>query len=82
MGAENAPLVPLELDCRDMSRKVSRNGLLDVFGSVRLGRAVGVSGNSSFGALFDAISCLGAGAGGGCWLRLGCGAGALGSSFR
>jgi hypothetical protein len=65
VGAENAPLLPLELDCRDISRSVSRNGLLEVFGSVRFGRAVGVSGNSSFGEVFAAISCFGAGAGGG-----------------
>src|SRR5882724_5439143 len=81
-GAEYPPLLPALLELRDKLFNESRRGLLELFGSTRLGWVFGASGVSSFGAEFAGASVFGAGAdGGGGWLAFGFTVGALGNSF-
>ena len=67
-GAEKPPLFPPLAELRDMSFKVSRSGLLELFGRTRFGCVFGASGVSNFGAEFRGASAFGEGGGG--WLAL------------
>src|SRR5580765_5618431 len=79
VGAEKPPLFPPEAELRDISCRVSRKGLPELFGSTRFGWVFGASGVSNLGAVFGGASVFGAGEDGGV-SAFGFGNGAAGNS--